>query len=152
MSEGLQTRIDLDLKQAMKERDEVAKRALRSLKTAITEAQKENQNQAIDDEAILVVITKAAKQRRDAMAEYEKANRADLAGEEEKELVILSRYLPAQLSDEALADLLRGVIAEAGVTSPKEMGRVMSAAMAKVQGQADGKRVNQMVRQLLSQS
>jgi uncharacterized protein YqeY len=151
MSEALQTQIDLDLKQAMKDRDEVAKRALRSLKTAITEAQKENQNQALDDEAILAVIAKGAKQRRDSIAEYEKANRPELAGEEEKELQILNRYLPAQLSDEVLADLLRQVIAEVGATSPKEMGRVMSAAMAKVQGQADGKRVNQIVRQLLSQ-
>ncbi len=143
-------RIDQDLKQAMREKDEVAKLALRSVKTAITQARKAGKAEhELSEEEVLRVISKQAKQRRDAIAEYEKAGRMDLAEKERAELAVLERYLPQPLSEEELEQIVREVIAEVGATSMRDMGKVMPVAMKRVAGRADGKAVNQIVRRLL---
>lgn len=144
-------KIDADLKQAMRERDETAKLALRSLKTALTETQKAEGNRPLTNEDALNVITKAAKQRRDAMAEYEKAQRSDLAQKEAAELAILERYLPRQLSEAEIEMIVKEVIAETGAESPQDLNRVMPLAMQRMRGQAEGRLVNQVARRLLSQ-
>jgi len=147
----LSQRIDEDLKQAMRDKDNVAKLTLRSVKTALTEAGKSGaESHAVNDEDALAVVMKEAKRRRDAMAEYEKADRADLAASEAAELAILERYLPKQLSDAEIQILAQEVITAVGATSARDMGKVMSALMERVAGQADGRAVNQVVRRLLA--
>jgi len=147
---SIQIRLDDDLKVAMRERDEITKLTLRSLKAAITEASKVGGSHTLDDEAILVVAQKQAKQRRDAAAEYDQADRPEQAAQERAELAILERYLPQQLTEPEIEEIVRGVIAETGATSMGDMGKVMSATMPHVAGVADGKVVSQIVRRQLS--
>jgi uncharacterized protein len=146
----LLAQIDADLKQAMRERNETSKLALRSLKTALTEAQKTGESHALSNEEILRIIAKSAKQRRDSIAEYLKANRPELAQAEEAELAVLERYLPQQLSEAEIEVIVRGVIDETGATSVQDLNRVMPLAMQRTRGQAEGRIVNQVVRRLLS--
>lgn len=143
-------KIDTDLKQAMRERDDTTKLALRAIKTALTEAAKSGENHELDEEQIQAVIQKQAKQRRDAAAEFEKAGAHDRAAEENAELSVLERYLPQQLDEAQIEEVVRAAIAETGATSPKELGQVMSAVMPKVAGRADGRQVNAVARRLLS--
>jgi hypothetical protein len=96
------------------------------------------------------VLQKLAKRRRDTASEYEKLGLPDRAQAELAELAIFERYLPSQLSPEAVEEIVRGVIAQKGATTVREMGGVMSAVMEQVAGQADGKLVSQIVRRLLS--
>jgi hypothetical protein len=148
---NLVEQINEDLKKAMREHDETAKLVLRSVKTAITEAQKSGAEQReLTPEEVLRVITKQAKQRRDAIAEYEKAGRMDLADKEKAELKILEHYLPKQLTQAELEQIVQLVIAEVGATSLRDMGKVMSTVMSRVAGKADGKVVSQIVRRMLS--
>jgi uncharacterized protein YqeY len=144
------TQIDADLKQAMRDRDETKKLALRSLKTALTEAQKSGENHTLTDDEVLKIIAKSAKQRRDAIVEYEKANRPELAEKEAAELAVLERYLPQQLSESEIEAIVREVIAETGATSLQDLSRVMPIAMQRTRGQAEGRAVNAVVRRLLS--
>lgn len=143
-------RIDAELKQAMRDKDEVTKLTLRSLKTALTEARKATGQNELDEEAVMAVIQREAKRRRDAAEAYEQAGRTDLADKERAELAVLAPYLPQQLTDEELEEVAREVIAEVGATSMRNMNIVMSTIMPRVTGRADGKRVSQTVRQLLS--
>lgn len=147
----LTQRIDDDLKQAMRAKDDVAKLTLRAVKTALTEASKSGtESHAMSDDDVLAVVMKEAKRRRDAMAEYDKAGRADLVASEAAELAILEHYLPRQLSEAEIERLAQGVIQAVGATSMRDMGKVMSALMDQVAGQADGRAVNQVVRKLLA--
>lgn len=150
-SSSLSARIDADLRQAMRDRDDVAKLTLRSVKTALSEASRAGAaNHDLADGEVIAVVTKEAKRRRDAIAEYEKAGRPDLAAAEAAELVILARYLPRQLDEAQIEALAQEVIQAVGATSAREMGKVMAALMERVAGQADGRAVNQVVRRLLA--
>jgi hypothetical protein len=122
---------------------------LRLLLAAFKNAEIEAGHTLTDDEAIRV-LQKEAKQRRDSITEYEKANRADLAEKEQVELVVIDEFLPAQLSDEELEAMARDVIAEVGASEPGDVGKVMRPMLAKVAGRADGGRVNQAVRSILA--
>jgi len=146
---SLKEQVDQDLKDAMRSRDKFRTQTLRSLKSAIKYAEIEI-GAELNDPDILAVIAKQAKQRRDSIAEFEKGGRADLVEKETGELDILESYLPAQLSEETIKEKAQAVIAELGVTDMKGMGQVMNRLMAELKGQADGKVVNQVVRQLLS--
>ncbi|MCB0093862.1 MAG: GatB/YqeY domain-containing protein [Caldilineaceae bacterium] len=148
----LELQIDADLKRAMLDKDNTAKLALRSVKTALTEARKSGAAHQLDDEETLAVVQKEAKRRRDAAAEYKRLGQAERADEELAELVILERYLPQQLSEAQIEEIVRQVIAEVGAESPRDMGKVMSATMPKVAGVADGKAVNKVAQRLLSGS
>jgi uncharacterized protein YqeY len=97
----------------------------------------------------MAVIQREAKKRRDAMDEFEKGGRAEMAANEKAELEVLSDFLPKALSAEELESLVRGVITEIGATSKKDMGAVMKAAQAKIDGRADGKSVSALVSRLL---
>jgi hypothetical protein len=147
--EDLPTRIDADLKQAMRDRDEVTKLTLRSVKTALTEARTSGAQHELSEDEVLAVVQKEAKRRRDAAAEYERLGDANRASAELEELAVLERYLPRQMSEPEVEAIARRVIAEVGATSPKQMGAVMAAMMPAVKGQADGKLVSQVVRRLL---
>ncbi len=147
---GLQERIEADLRQAMRDRNEVDKLALRNVKTAITLARTATANHDLSEAEILAVLQKEAKRRRDTAAEYERLGASKQAEGELAELAVIERYLPRQLSEAELEEIVRAVIAEKGATSMKEMGAIMSGVMARVTGVADGKAVNQIVRRLLS--
>lgn len=146
----LQERIETDLKQAMRDRNDIDKLALRNMKTAITMARTATANHALTEAEILAVLQKEAKRRRDAATEYERLGASKQVTEELAELAVIERYLPRQLNEAELEAIVRAVIAEKGITSMKEMGSLMSAVMARVTGVADGKAVNQIVRRLLS--
>ncbi len=101
------------------------------------------------DELVLEVLAKMAKQRKESIAEYDGAGRADLADKERGELAVIESYLPKQLSAEDVDVLVKEALAEAGVAGPKDMGKAMKAAMAKVAGRADGKVVQAAVKAAL---
>ena len=146
---SLKDQLDNDLKDAMRSKDKVRTETLRSVKSAIKYGEIEA-GQEFDDEGVVGVIGKQAKQRRDSIAEFEKAQRTDLVEKETAELTILEQYLPAQLSPDDIRNRARAVIAELGVSDMKGIGSVMQRLMADLQGQADGKVVNQIVRELLA--
>lgn len=152
MSENspLVAQIDNDLKQAMRDRNETAKLTLRSIKTALTETAKASEDHSLPEEKVRAVLQREAKRRREAAAEYEKAGYADRAQAELAELAVIERYLPQQMNEAEIEDLARAAIAETGATSMRDLGKVMSAAMARAAGQADGKAVNAAVRRLLN--
>jgi uncharacterized protein YqeY len=143
-------RVNDDLKEAMRRKDETAKLTLRSVKSAILEAQKSGRfDEALTDEELTQIIGKTAKQRRDTIAEYERVGRTDLAANEAAELAVIEQYLPQQLGVTEIEAIVRDVIAETGAQSMRDMNKVMPVAMQRVAGQADGRAVNQVVRQLL---
>lgn len=146
---GIKDQLNNDLKDAMKSKDKLRTETLRGLKSAIKYAEIEAGTD-FGDEDVLAVIGKQAKQRRDSIAEFEKAQRTDLVEKETAELAILEQYLPAQLSEAEIKEKAEVVIAELGVSDMKGMGQVMKSLMVELKGQADGKIVNQVVRELLS--
>ncbi len=145
----IREKIDSDLKEALKSGDRTGVSVLRLLKSALKNREIEK-GRELTEEDILSVLSSQAKQRKESISEYEKAGREDLASKERAELAIIERYLPEQLSEEELLKLIKEVIAETGASSPKDMGRVMKTLMPRVKGRADGKVVNQKVRELLS--
>ena len=142
--------INQDLKTAMKSGDDVGKRTLRGLKAAITRAEKEKGNQPLTDDEILAVLQKQAKQRRDSIEAYQQAGRDDLVAEESAELAVIETYLPQQMSEEEIRTVAQRVIEEVGATGPRDMGKVMGKLMPQLRGKADGRLVNQVVRNLLA--
>ena len=147
-----------DLKDAMRSGDETRKSTLRMLMTAVQNAEiaavdvkdPDAVRQEMDDDGVLAVIAKQAKQRNDSIAEFKKANRTDLADKEAAELKILEAYLPAMLSREEIAAAAREVIAETGASGPADKGKVMPVIMKRLAGQADGRAINEVVTELLA--
>jgi len=138
-----------DLKKAMKERKEVKVRTLRMVIASIKNWEVENTKE-IDDDGMIAVLSKEAKRRKEAIEEYRKAGREDLAKAEEEELKIIESYLPERMSEEEIKELVLKTVEEVKATSPKDLGKVMKVIMPKVKGRADGKLVNEMVRKILS--
>jgi uncharacterized protein YqeY len=151
---GLRERLMDDLKEAMRRQDEARKRTIRSviaaMKKAETELDASGQRVSLDDDGILALIARQARQREESIVEYRRGKREDLVAEEEVELAILRAYLPQQPSREQIEAEARQVIAEVGATAPRDMGKVMKPLMARFKGQADGTLVNQIVRELLA--
>ena len=141
--------INTDLRTAMKSGDKFRTETLRNLKSAIKYAEIESQTE-LGDTDTLAVIAKQAKQRRDSITEFKKANRTDLIEIETAQLHIIEAYLPPQLSEEEIRTRAEAIITELGVTDAKGMGQVMKQLMAELQGQADGKVVSRVVRELLT--
>ena len=137
-----------DFKTAMKEKDTLRKNVITMVRAAILQKEKDEKIQ-MDDEAILEVIAKAAKQRRDSIPEFEKGNRPDMVKDLEKEVSILMSYLPKQLEEEEIDRIVSETIFEVGAQSAKDIGLVMKAIMPKVKGRADGRIVNQLVKKHL---
>lgn len=135
-------------KEAMKAKDKETLSTIRMTLSAIKN-EEINSGSELDDTGAQAVIAKQVKQLRDSAAEFEKGGRADLAEGAKKEMAILEVYLPAQMSDDELRAVVEAVVAEQGASAPSDMGKVMGPVMEKVQGQADGKRVKDMVQSLL---
>ncbi|OGH24397.1 MAG: hypothetical protein A3B47_01370 [Candidatus Levybacteria bacterium RIFCSPLOWO2_01_FULL_39_24] len=148
----LKQKIQEELKQAMLAQDVLKTSVLRMVKSAITyyEIQKGGAGYEATDEDVLSVIQKEAKQRRDSIEEYKKANRQDLADKEIKELEMLQAYLPQQMPEEQIREIVLDTIREINATSVAEMGKVMGALMPKVKGKADGGLVSKIVKESLN--
>jgi uncharacterized protein YqeY len=146
----LKERIDAELKDAMRSKDEAITSTLRMLKSAIKYKEVEPGGKPLDDAAVVGVIGTSIKQRRDSVEQFRAAKRFDLADKEQKEIEILQRYLPRQLSGEDLRAEVAKAISESGATSAKDMGQVMKVLMPRVQGQAEGKAVSEEVKAQLA--
>jgi uncharacterized protein len=146
----LKERIDVQLKDAMRAKQELQTSVLRMLKSAVKYKEVEPGAKALDDAAVMQVIATLIKQRRDSVEQYKAGAREDLAQKEEQEIAVLQSFLPQQLSPEALRAHVAAAIAETGAKTPKDMGAVMKAVMPKVQGQVEGKALSDEVRAQLA--
>jgi hypothetical protein len=169
---GLKEQLAADLKDAMRARDEVRMVTLRGALAAVrlaedaaaeslfvkggrtAEITPERQAaieraRALSEEQVLAVVQKQVKQRRDSMAEFEKAGRPDLVAKEAAELAVLQQYLPAQLDRDAIAVVVRAVMTETGASGPADKGRLMPVLMQRLAGQAEGREINAVVSELL---
>jgi uncharacterized protein YqeY len=146
---SLKEQLKTELKEAMKAKDVAARDNIRAINTAIKQIEVDERRD-VPDEEILKIIQKLVKQREDAMTQFKEAGRDDLYEKEKSEADFMKKYLPAQLSDEELESAMKEIIAEVGATSMKEMGKIMGVATKKLANTADGKRVNEMVKKLLS--
>ena len=147
---ALKERLRQDLNAAMKARDNVTTATIRMTLTAITQEEVAGAAaRELSDDEVVRVITREGRKRREAAEAYDSAGRTDLAERERAEGQVLQRYLPAQLDDAELAELVRAGIAEAGATSARDMGAVMRIVQPRVAGRADGQRVSDEVRRQL---
>ena len=147
---GLLEELTEDMKAAMKAGDKLLLETVRSLRGDIKNAQIEK-GAELDDEEILQVIARAAKKRRDAIAEYRKYGREDKAEAEQAELTVIDTYLPEQLGREEIEKVVLETIAQVNAASMSDFGKVMGAVMPKLKGKADGSMVQQVVRAKLSE-
>ena len=136
------------LKEAMRSGDDVRKRTVRMALSAIKMAEIDK-GAALEESAMLAIVQKEIKSRREAIAEAQRANRPDLVSASEAEIVVLEAFLPKGISLEEVESLAKQVITEVGATSPREMGQVMKALLPRVQGRAPGDQVSAVVRKLL---
>ena len=147
---GLRERISEDMKTAMKSGAKVELETLRMIRAQILEFEKRGEGTEMSPEQELAILTTAAKKRREAIEQYEKANRPELAEAEKLELEIIARYLPAQASDEEIQTVIARIVSETGANSAKDFGKVMPAVMKELKGKADGKRIQELVKETLS--
>jgi uncharacterized protein YqeY len=146
---SLKDKLTEDLKQAMRQGDELGRSTLRLVMAAIKNAEIEKRRE-LEEGELLAIIAKEAKQRHESIAQFERGGRQDLADREEAELQILLAYLPEQLSQEEIEAQARQIIEEVGAASPAQMGQVMRRLMPLMQGKADGKLVSRVVKELLT--
>jgi len=144
----LQERITEDMKQAMKEKNKLKLDAIRMLRGAIRNREIEKQTE-LDDDGVLQVLANQIKKRNNSIEQFRDAGRMDLVERESEQLQAIEIYMPQQLSLEEIKELIDEVITETGASSMRDMGKVMSTIMPRIQGRADGKEVNQMVREKL---
>ncbi|UCD55574.1 MAG: GatB/YqeY domain-containing protein [Candidatus Omnitrophota bacterium] len=146
---SLEEQIENKFKTALKQKDKIQVSTLRMLKAEIINIKLEQNKKALKDEEIIKIIQRQVKQHKDSIEQFEKGKRQDLAEKEKKELAILSSYMPEQLSAEELKKIIEDVIKELEATSKSEMGKVMKSVMVRVKGRADGKKISQIVSNLL---
>lgn len=148
---SLQTKVMEALKEAMKAKDTVALESLRAIKSAILLARTEaGASEELSEADELKLLQKLVKQRKDSAALYTQKGRNDLAEPELAQMAVIEKFLPAQLSEAEVEEALKGIIAQVGATSPKDMGKVMGAATKQLAGKADGKLISDIVKKLLS--
>jgi uncharacterized protein YqeY len=148
---SLLTTLNDDIRTAMKAKDKETLSVLRMLKTAIQNEQIKA-GRDLNGEEELTVLSREMKQRRDSLAEFEKAGRDDLADKAKIEITIVEKYMPEQLSEEEIRQIVQAAIDQTGASSAKEFGKVMGAVMPKVKGKADGNQVNAIVKELLQEN
>ncbi|MFQ5602791.1 MAG: GatB/YqeY domain-containing protein [bacterium] len=146
---SIQEQLMEDLKAAMKAKDMLKVNTIRMLRAQLKDFQIAK-GEELSEEDVLQVLSNAAKKRKEAIEIYETSSRVDLIEKEKTELKIISAYLPEQLSEEEIEQIVVKVIEETGVQSMKEFGKVMSATMSQLKGRADGKKVQEIVRTKLS--
>ena len=144
MTISLKERLDGDLKDAMRNKDSIRRTVLRTIISEIRNAEIAKQ-EALNDEGVLVVMTKQAQQRRDSIEAFKSASRSDLVESESAELKIISGYLPEQLSEDEIEVVITEVISQVEAKGSSDMGKVMKEIMQRVRGRADGKMVSAIV-------
>ena len=141
---SLKRRINQDAKEALKSKDTLTLNVLRMLKSEIRYKEIERGSELSDDD-VISVLSSAIKKRKDSIQQFEKGGRDDLASKEKEELAVVTKYMPEQVSEEELSQIISQAISEEGATGATDLGKVMKLVMPKVRGRADGKKVNQMV-------
>ena len=147
---SLVSQIDADIAVAMKAQEPDKLSTLRLIKNAIKNQQIESKSE-LDEAAVIKVLQKEAKQRRDSIDSYKQANRDDLVAKEEKELEVIQTYLPRAMGEAELKELVNQTITEIGATGPQDIGKVMGAVMQRTAGRADGGTVSALVKEQLGQ-
>ncbi len=137
-----------DLKDAMKDGDTVKKTAVQMARSAVLQVEKDTKV-TLDDDGIVEIIAKEVKKRMDTLPDFEKSGRDDLIDNLKAEIEVLKKYLPQQLSETEIENIVRNAISSTGAASAKDIGKVMQAVMPETRGKADGKLVNQIVKKLL---
>ncbi|MEC0369891.1 GatB/YqeY domain-containing protein [Paenibacillus chibensis] len=145
---NLSERLNEDMIQAMKSKEKFKLSTIRMVRSTIKNLEIDLKR-TLDDNEVLDILSREIKQRKDALQEFKKADRDDLAANVEAEIEIIGQYLPEQLSEEEIKVIVQQTIQETGASSKADMGKVMSALMPKVKGRSDGKLVNQVVQQFL---
>ena len=138
-----------DLKEAMKEKQVLRKNVVQMIRAAILQVEKDKQIE-LDDNQVMEIIAKESKKRKDSLSDYEKSGRQDLVQQIKEEIDIIGAYLPKQLSKEELTQIIKQIIEETQASSIKDMGKVMKFAKEKIGAAADGKAINEVVRELLN--
>lgn len=138
-----------DLKVSMREKNEIRKNTIQMVRAAILQIEKDKGIE-VDDNKILEIIAKEVKIKKDAIVDFEKADREDLIKQTNEEMAVLQEYLPKQLSHEELKEKISEIIANIGATSIKDMGAVMKEAKAQIGTAADGRSINEVVKELLA--
>ena len=146
---NLKERLMTDLKQALRDRDVPRREAIRMVRAAIKNAEIELQRN-VTDEQVQAIISREIRRRTEALGMFRKAGRDDLVAEEEAGLAALQQYLPEQLSRDQIAEIVGQIITDLGATGLDQLGPVMREAMAQLKGQADGRLVNQVAREMLA--
>ncbi|MCT7492841.1 GatB/YqeY domain-containing protein [Aliarcobacter cryaerophilus] len=146
---SLKEKLNEDLKQAMRDKEVVKRDSIRAINTMIKQIEVD-ERRVLDDAEVIKLIQRGIKQREEAISQYRAASRDDLVQKEQEQIDVFMLYLPKQLSNEELENGMKEIISEVGATSLKDMGKVMGVASKKFAGVADGKRINEMVKKLLS--
>lgn len=145
-------RINEELKLAIKSGDKIRIETIRSIRAAIIEFNKSGLNRELNEDDFLKIINSQAKKRKDAIELYKKGNRQDLVEKEEKELKIIQEFLPQQLSEDEIKKISLDIILNLNASGPNDFGKVMGVAMKEFKGKADGKLVQQIVKELLNKN
>ncbi|MEM5558742.1 GatB/YqeY domain-containing protein [Aliarcobacter cryaerophilus] len=146
---SLKEKLNEDLKQAMRDKEVVKRDSIRAINTMIKQIEVD-ERRVLDDAEVIKLVQRGIKQREEAISQYSAAGRDDLVQKEQEQVDVFMLYLPKQLSDVELENGMKEIISEVGATSLKDMGKVMGVASKKFAGVADGKRINEMVKKLLS--
>lgn len=137
------------LKEAMKEKDELKKDTITMLRAAILQVEKD-EKKVLTQSEMEAIVAKQIKSRKESLKDYEKANRDDIVRKVKKEIEILTKYLPEQLTESEIKELIEEAIKKTGATTPRDMGKVMQEIRPQIAGKADGKFVSDMVKQMLA--
>ncbi len=146
---SLQDRLVEDIKDAMRQKDELRRTTLRMIRSAI-QYEEIAKHESLDDPGVINILSRMVRQHQESITEFQRGNRQDMVEREEAELAIVRNYLPEQLSSDDIADLARKVIADVGAAGPSDMGKVMGQLMPQVRGKADGGDVSRVVTELLA--
>ncbi|PRM90785.1 GatB/YqeY domain-containing protein [Aliarcobacter cryaerophilus] len=146
---SLKEKLNEDLKQAMRDKEVVKRDSIRAINTMIKQIEVD-ERRVLDDAEVIKLVQRGIKQREEAISQYSAASRTDLVEKEQSQIDVFMIYLPKQLSDEELEAGMKDIIEEVKAETIKDMGKVMGAASKKFAGVADGKRINEMVKKLLS--
>lgn len=147
---ALEQQIQKDIMEAMKAHDEARLNATRGIKSEILLAKTSGAERELTDADVLKIIQKLVKQRKESAELYTQGNRPELAEKELSEMRVMEAYLPKALSEDEVRNILKEVVAEVGATGPKDMGKVMGAATKRLAGQADGRLISTIVKELLA--
>ena len=147
---SLKEQLMSDFKDAMKAKDEVRKNTISFARAAVKQYEIDNRKE-LDDEGIVAILAKQVKMRKDALSDFEKAGRMDLADAYKQEIEVLQKYLPAQLGADEIGDIVKTTAADLGIEGGKQnMGKLMGAVMGKVKGVADGNDVRKVIEEFLA--